>query len=472
MELNGLCRHLSSSVATHETAAAARSLLDLPDPNDTLSRVYAFLVWQRTLRTALSHLAEAGADLSSLAVSEAAFRSTFPARFRAIWDVDVTGPQTGTDLLEIYSTHRRLVGTPISKLARAGIGGFTLVSGRAYEARYPHYSDRVEFDTDLVVSDMEAAWRVTSFLRHEGFWLDSLRIRRLGPSPDATFELRRHEEGHLVSVGLLVGGYHAHRRDIYQNSTEVDYRGGRTLAARPEDLLVMLAVRVERKRKFSLVNYNDAATILQTDGPSLDWESVAMNARAAGVGATLAVILRHAEALIAGSAVPQEAWPALVRSPADRLLSRLACAHATRDTSVTEHGRRRHTRSVNTVPDRVWRLWVRLGRGDRRAGSSIGSLAIQRVQQQILDRQLSALGSNRIPAGVHRALAGFRTRCGALCEVAPHLAADTSCLSVAGGRVRRAAAPVLLEEAQHLSDQAGPHACSRMTFNLATADGT
>ncbi len=45
-------------------------------------------------------------------------------------------------------------------------------------------------------------------------------------------------------------------------SRSLPWRGGTVQVPAAEDMLVMLAARVVRKRQFAFVNYNDAAVIL------------------------------------------------------------------------------------------------------------------------------------------------------------------------------------------------------------------
>ncbi len=450
------------------TERAARDFLSLPDPSLALGRIYPHLVWQRTLRTALGHLESAGADLDSLEIPVEAFRRTFPRGVPRVWKLDREPPITAGDVVEIYTTHRALLGRPVELLAQAGVDRFILVSGRAYEARYPHYVHRAEFDTDLVAPAMDAGFSILSVLERNGYPFDTLRVRRLGSSPDATFEIRRWEQDHLLSVGVLVGGYHAHREQLYERGDFVTFRGQEVRAARPEDLLVMLAARVESKRQFGLVNVNDAAVILDSDGMNLDWDLVGAAASTAGLHTTLAVILVRAEALLDRSVVPHSVMQRLKRSSSriGRMLTRRVA-----DATVALEPVRRP--SVDALALGAWKAGGLVRHLRRPHAPSLTSNALLAVEKRVLTKELAALRRGPAVSPALRIAASTRRRSGVICEIAPAFAASERCmLAIRGWRGSRAARERLLAMADLLSSGREPHRCGSIRFDLSASDGS
>jgi len=467
LELAVLARDLSSVIPSAATQRAAQRFLEMPDPSAVLGRVYGFLVWQRTLRTALAHLEAAGADLKALEVPVQAFRKTFPSNYPTVWKVDREPPVTASDLVDIYTVHRRLLAAPVDALVDAGLDRFGLVSGRAYESRYPLYVHRVEFDTDIVAADMAAGLDVMEALAGAGYPLDSIHIRRLGARPDATFEIGRWQGDHLVSIGVLVGGYHAHRGPICDRTEPIVFRDRPVPTARPEDLLVMLAARAERKARFALVNFNDAAVILDTDGARLDWDMVAVTAEASRLKATLAVVLGRAQRVLGRSVVPAEVWSWLTRGTG---LPR-AVTERVASTGVAPGVLR--TWSVDNFTVRAWRAMVLFRQRGRPEGQSLSSNALIRAQRRILDRQVKAIRSGRPPSWRDRPLTTLRTRSGAMCEVAPHLASTERCISIHGGwHGSQRASTRLREVADGLARVSEDHRCGRLRFDLWSRDGS
>jgi hypothetical protein len=463
MGVDATCAALSRPFPSEMTRQAASEVLS--DPDGWLDRTYHFLVWQRTLRTALGHLSDAGGDMERLAVTAERFRTTFPRKLRPIWDVDVSHAVTAAQILEVYATHKRLLAETVTVLATAGVERYALLSGRAYQARYEEYGTRVEFDTDLLAPDVDSAIETSMALENAGFAFDTLRIRRLGSAADATVEIRRQVEGHRVSVGILVGGYHDYRAPIYERSELIDFLGRRVRAPLPEDMLVMLAARVERKRAFALVNVNDAAVILARDGATLDWDHVVTSARAARLGATLRVILWHAEEVLQRSVVPEAAHTALAATSA--LPYRLG--RQTADAHMRPSGTSRSDR----MAERAWRLDLRRRAALREDTPTVWSRTVRHLQRSILKRQMGSGGGGMGGRTASRVATRARTRVGALCEVAPHLAGGEGCLGRLGRWKGSAEAQALLTVcAEGIQPPAGPHRCTCMLFDLSERHGT
>ncbi len=461
--LRALCAALSSPFPTVVTRNAADEFLS-SNGGRRLDDVFHHLVWQRTLPTVLGHLAAAGADLDRLTVQPERLRNTFPRGYKPIWDLDTAGPLAATHILEIYAAHRRLLAEPVEVLAGAGFDGCTLLSGRAYQARYPHYDTRVEFDTDLMAPDITTALHAAALLEAAGYDLDTLRVRRLGEAPDGTVEIRRQVPGHRVSVGILIGGYHGHRIRAHKDAETIDFNDRRVRVPSPEDLLVMLAARIERKQTFALVNVNDAAVILSTDGDRLDWDHVLAAARAARLETTLGVVLHHAHDLLGESVVPEATTIALGGSKS--MLHRIAMRVAAADMSCEEPS------TAERAAKRTWRIDVLRRHLQRDESASLGSEAARRLQRTILKRQVRSLVRAGNVHSLERAATRARTRVGAFCEIAPHLAGTTGCMSQLGPWRGSARARALLRAcADEIEPADGPHRCSRLIFDLSDRHG-
>ena len=459
-----LCSILSRPFPSPATRAAAERFL-AADASLAFDQAYDFLVWQRTLRIVLGHLEDAGADMDALGIAAARFRQTFPRGYQPVWDVDVASRVSLRRMLDIYETHRRLLASPVGSLVDGGLDQFTLLSGRAYEARYPGYSGRVEFDTDLIAPDIATAMSAATLLDRSGFALDTVRVRRLGSNADATVEIRRRTEGHLVSVGILVGGYHGFRGPIHELAEIREFQGRPMRVPIPEHLLLMLAARVERKQSFAIVNINDAAVILSEDGATIDWDLVVSEAWTSRLGTTLAAILTHTVGLVGEEAIPESVITALVRG------------HMSRLRWVTHISRADMRLGEAKAKDRlVRRLWLaELGRRRLQRPDTLGPWprALIPLQRRILTRQLRSASSGAAVRTLDRLETRLRTRTGAFCELAPHLAGGPTCLSRFGPWSGSAQAQALVAAcAGDVDAPRGPHRCKRMLFDLSHRHGT
>ncbi len=473
-----LCADLSRVFPSERTRRAADRFLSLADPAQALARSFRYLVWQRTLGIALGHLSAAGADLDALAIPTATYAAAFPRGYRSPWPaLPADAPVTARVLHDLLRRHKRLLAEPVAYLCGDGVDRFALVSGRAYEVRYPHYVERAEFDTDLVAPDMEGATAIAASLRRHGFDLDTIAVRRLGRDPDAVVGLRARVEGHVVSVGILVGGYHRLRGDIAGRAELLAWRAGKVPVARPEDLLVMLAARAHRKSQFALVNVNDAAVILDGDAGAVDWDSVASGALAAGLAPTLAVLLDRADRLLPAPLAPPEVVRRLTAGTRHRTGASLAGAVAEADLRLPESsaGTGRDRRRPQRRPDATAvltrtekarkRVWLALT-----ASTGLGKLRIAaaiRLQRHVLRYQMRRARSPAPRNWTDGALVRLRTRCGTLCEVSPSLAGGAGCLGTLGAwKGPDTVADDLQRAAVCLIPEAAGHTCADYHFDL------
>lgn len=466
MDLGALVGPLSSVVAAPETQRAAERLLALSNPSAALTAAYGFLIQQRTLRQLLAHLEGAGGDLDAIEIPLDVFRTDSSPNRRGIWNVEREPPITARTLVDVAAHHRSLLAEPVRHLVAAGIECFCLVSGRAYEARYPDYRFRMEFDTDMIVPDFEAAASVTRTLVEAGYPLDTVRIDRIGASADGNVEIRRRVDGHLVSIGVLVGGYHAHRGPIFERAGHVELGGTSVRAACPEDLLVMLAARAERKRGFALVSFNDATVILGADGARMDWDVVCDAARNARLEAALVAVLDGAERVLGRPAVPVEARRSLERSAGQTGLGL-----ARRVAADTTTFRTRRDAGADRITRRIWGGLVAARQQRRPERQSTSGRYLLALQRRILAAQLTGSERSRRPPGLGDRVARLvRTRCGTLCELAPDAAPDTRCL---GARAGWAGPPPATARLRRIAESFAPlqaeHDCRRLSFGLAAS---
>lgn len=469
MDLGLLAAQLSSEFPSPATRSAAARFLSLSDPSAALGKIYRFLVWHHTLRTALGHLEAEGADLAALEIPVQTYQETFRGHGQAVWNLDVGLRITARDLVKIYALHRRLLTETIEQVSDAGVDRFTLISGRAYHARYPHYEHRVEFDSDIVVPDISAALQVMRALEPRGYRLERLSVQQFGDSPSAKLMLQRAESGHLVSLDVLVGGYHAHRGLIYERSDPVASEAGVFRVARPEDMLVMLAARIERKGTFTFFNFNDAAVILDTEGSQLSWDLVCDTAAAAGLSVTLAVLLRRAEVVLGRSEVPAEARERLESGLTAGIRRKLTEKVADAKLTFGVHGRG----GSSEIAMRSWRIAVHTRQQLRADTPSITSRAILTAQRRILLKQLRVIRSGRDQTRVDQAMAYARTRSGVLCEVSTRLAASHGCIATQSSWHGSTSARSLLTDlAAQLEPRTSDHLCSRLQFHLWSGEGT
>ncbi len=461
MDLGILLARLSGPFDTDDSVTAAHEFLALPDPSATLDRSYGFLLWQRTLRQVLSNLARTGFDLELISIRASTFAATFPKGYPPKWAYRLDSDPTARQLCDILERHKELQGIPLTLLTRMGQDEFVAVSGRAYQALYPTYSNRAEFDTDLVAPDLESAMSMVKSLTSSGYGLESVRVRRLGESADASIEVRTEISNHTVSIGILVGGYHSYRNPLLPTAVFVDWVGQRLRVPRPEDLLLMLAARVVRKSKFALVNFNDAAVVLRHDGSSIDWVQLCEHATRFRLEPVLSVLLARGQVLAGEPVVPLQVWDQLQGGGWRRSLSRLSGRIAN---PVLELGSSRGPADNPHLASRLWVGAVRLRQHRSEHFERVGDVLAARIGRNVYRRQLRQV---RAGSGHPRLGRNLRPRCGAFCEISPHLAAGEGCLSQIDGDVPRSWDLEVLEAAGRLLEvPGGRHNCDALRFDL------
>ena len=462
--LADLCRRLAPVYPTDGTRAAAAELLALDDPGDALGRALWFLTWQRILWLTLDRLEEAGADLDEIAVSGDKVRQIFASRV-PLWTYPPDVRTTCLDLRRTLARHKALLAEPVEALMRSDHEAFIAVSGRAFEAAYPSYATRSEFDTDLLVPRLDDGIRLAHLLHDVGYGLHHARVLGLGPKPEAMFQHRRAVGNHLVGIEVLVGGYYSHKGAITARSRLVPWRGGMLVVPAAEDMLVMVAARVVRKRQFDFVNYNDVAVILREEGASLDWDLVTRIAGDVGVGSVLARLLVGTAHGLGPRPFPPAVWKELARHPLDRAIKPLTARVSDPTTRfINSPSTRRDLRTA------AWRGALRVRQVA--AGVEPNPLAKirRRAEHNLYVRQLRRIAKADAKSSVIGRIGRWlRPRCGALCEVDPALAGGERCLSSLGTRPwDDSAGRQLRLLAAQVPTTAGAHRCDDYRFELLT----
>jgi hypothetical protein len=362
---------------------AARQVLDAPNPSRLFGILYPIVLGQKGLQAALAHLERAGADLRALSVPTAVVRTTFPLNRKPLWPIPDTPQWRLADLADVLSEHRRLLWEANVQLARRlGPNEFVLLSGLAVEALYPTYRQRMSFDSDLWMRDVATAVSALEVLiRDLGYEFRFARVKDVQSRPHMGAAVVRSINGFQVKVGIRSGSASAAtelsgRRHFYlecldQRSTEVKWGHVSLQTPSPEDMLVMVALRVQRRRTLQMVNLGDVAVLLGGNRP-LDLARVKHLSRMYRVEAPLSRLLAQVEVL----------WPGIVPSELKELaegISRFELALMRRALGVAE--------------DDWMRLWLELamevavvGQSSPAALGRIGSALYRRVRKRVRQR--------------------------------------------------------------------------------------
>jgi hypothetical protein len=193
-----------------------------------------------------------------------------------------------------------------------------LLAGRALEALLPDYTERLGFDTDLWLPHLADGLDALELLVRElGFDLEYARLINIGnPSPRLVATAARHDDGYKVALGILAGGYHLYAEPLDQRACPVQWDAQPLQASSYEDLLVMLALRIQRKQQLQMVNVADAAVILR-GADSLDFALIKHLSRQYNLDLPLGILLAQTDAR----------WPGLVPAPLHGLMSGVPSIH-------------------------------------------------------------------------------------------------------------------------------------------------
>ena len=307
-ELGAQARALASVRDGPAPRRAAERLLESPDPDAAIDDLYPLLIWHKCLGHALAHLDRAGGDLANLSLSRRRFLSTFPVRGRRLWTLadELVDDRVPLEWIgAVLARHKRYLGDAVAELVGEGSGGLALLSGRALEALYPEYAERMEFDSDLLAPDIDSGLAALEALDRLGYSLRMTHVRGGGESCEAAAEKRRR--GHSVTVGIEMVRYGPLGLPIGDRLRGVRWRGLSLRAPSAGDLLLMAAARARAQRSLQWIAVNDAIVVLARDGAALDWERLGSSSRAEGLQVHLALLLETAESSSGETLVPAAA---------------------------------------------------------------------------------------------------------------------------------------------------------------------
>jgi len=443
---------------------AAERLLAAPDREASLARLYPLLLRHKTWRHALQHLRAAGADLEQLGFPARTFLDTFPVRGRELWRVadEIGGDRLTLAFLdELLSRHRGFVRDAVRELAgQVPPASFALVSGRAIEVCLPDYERRMEFDSDLLVPDVESGLQLLERLAAEGYVLRFFKLRDALRLADSSME--RYRDGHSVTVGVEMGGYQLFEGPIWERARRVPWLGHEVLLPTVEDLVLMIAARTRFMRTFQQVAVNDVALLLGEHHAAIDWDYLRSQAGSHGLLVNLKLLVEHAERFVQGPLLPADLdWGS---GPAHRFLLRwgrdlvAGMALGSERPPPSRGARRRFGIAVRQTAARD--VASRL-----RSGSRV-------LQGLAYDWQRRFLG--RAPGFAVRSLGALRPRVGSLCELrtSPLDAEARGCVREALGRapsgLLAAETRTALRRVADALPGPGrrPHACSGFTYDL------
>ncbi|MBA3551586.1 MAG: nucleotidyltransferase family protein [Actinobacteria bacterium] len=489
MQSASLVRRLSAPREDRDALEAALEVLRAADVAEQVDRLYPGLVRHKTLLTALAHLQRAGGDIDGLTVSGDLVRTVWPlgALLPGLQEgipvrVSLSRMQT---LLEEHA--RRLDQTLIDLLARAPTESFLVLAGRAMGAAYPSYRNRLGYDLDVLAPEVDSGLEIVAELEQSlGFALIRSRLALVDGEWLGVFQtFRVDQDGYEIHVDVMIRGHPAgpgllplwFRPPMVERARKAEIRGRTVLVPSAEDMLLLMAVRQQRKRAFTHRDINDAWCLLSSDRATMDWEEVCSSSGRHHVAGVLFRLATEVEALSGERLVPPRVLQTLEPHGLERRLVAVA----------------RSPRHARSLLRRAWPLvwsfryrreevgWSRalreLWANRRKARAFLLSIRWSRSHPRVTRFAASRL------AGLHRGL-------GSLCEVREVPAGEGGgpCLSRdplrrAGilarqppdvRRVLEAAARTIPEPAQQLAPRVRPskgapsraHRCRAFLFSV------
>jgi hypothetical protein len=291
------------SAAAREAAAAVGAAA-ARNPDRAGDAVYRLLFRHRTLPTAARHLERAGVDLAALTVDGDLYR-----RLRPYVDLLPALPQRDgrvavRDVVRALERQRALIEDLAIDLHRREPDQHLVLFGLGIAAAYPAYADRLCHDLDLYVEDEVGGAALLEQVWAGGhFNLGGVRASRLAGRWLTHVTAEGCEDGHRLHVDVLVGGRTAGpgrvppwlAPPVVERSRIVDLGAGAVRVPSPEDMLLLLAEKVQRGREYDRRACNDARVVLTAEEGRLDAGYLVSIARRAGVRAPLSWLVADAE---------------------------------------------------------------------------------------------------------------------------------------------------------------------------------
>lgn len=307
-DLASLTASLSFPFVNAESQGAAQAVATATNAEDVLGGLLSRLLAGKSLHTALVHLENAGMDLDRFHPPPEQCTTTWPPDMDFIWPLNPpsfvfrpnprpprrsapVSTESGTGLVRILQRHRKLLADHVLMMLNdVGPERFVLLSGRAFEVRFPDYDTRMSYDTDVRIPSLEDAAEVIRVGCNElGGQLAFLHLRA-GTSVTARGALVWERSGHLVTFGFAVGGNQENA--LWRRSEALRWRGQAVRAISPEDLLLQTAAKHRMGVGFTLANISDVQVILASG--ELDFTYIAEQARSNHLSIPLLAILAAA----------------------------------------------------------------------------------------------------------------------------------------------------------------------------------
>ncbi|NND02240.1 MAG: hypothetical protein HKN91_05585 [Acidimicrobiia bacterium] len=322
MQIGAIAASIGSPNRSEAALRAARFIARADDRESVFAKVFPKLMADKTIHSALVHLDTVGCELDSLRVPSERYLSTWPLSLDLDWPLDppsfvfrpaerparrpaVPAGVTAAHVLATLRRHRKLLGDYTGALIdEIGPDHFALLSGRAFEALFPEYETRTEYDTDVLVPSLaSAAAIVAAACGPLGGQLTSLHFRR---APDGGIGLRGSiawiVERHLVTFGFEVGGTRGvSSNQLWERTIVVPWRDTFARAVTADDLLLLLAAKHRMGRGFKAADIADLEILLST---SLDIGYIARAAETNRVRIALLALLKTARGVEAGRLAP------------------------------------------------------------------------------------------------------------------------------------------------------------------------
>jgi hypothetical protein len=281
--------------------ATAEQLMRSPELRSRTDDLVRIAAHNDVLLRTLTELDLVGADLESLAISTSTYKSQYAAK--AFPSRDDRSAVTLRDLFTIVQTHDQLLQEARMRLARAAPFGFVLAYGTGIVLAHPQYRLRSHHDTDLFAESMEHAAPLLTNLGDQGYSVTNSFTRQVGDKAVTKFKLKKlHESGHWLLVDFFVGGRPGRYKvpyvvlprlfDAAQAVTFTD--GSGVLVPAPEEMLILLAEKVQRKATYTRRSVNDAR-ILLTSGSRVQWDIVRQSAQQIAIEPALDWLLAHVD---------------------------------------------------------------------------------------------------------------------------------------------------------------------------------
>jgi hypothetical protein len=306
---------LTSPFEDDLTRSAADEVLSASNPSMVMRQLFRILISEKGIRAALGHLKRAGGELDKLTIPTSLVRNTFPMTWHPIWAVPPGRDWTLGDLAEVLARHHAFLwDATLDVSRRLGPQRFVLLSGRAIESLFPDYTDRTGFDTDLWVPGLADGLDTLEVLVNDlRFRVKAAHLKQIGSEYHIDADLSKQVDDYEIDVGILGGDYHSYGESLNRRAVDVQWQSQSLRAPSREDLLVMLAALVRRRRRVQMVSVGDAAVILR-GSRYLDFSLVQYLSRTYGLDVPLGVLLAHVDARWPGT-VPSELSGFVTRVP-------------------------------------------------------------------------------------------------------------------------------------------------------------